>query len=137
MDDTKILDLIFDIKQKCMISDESLLKSLNITRAEYNMFLCLKNCKHFNSYSVSEKMHLSLSRVSRIIDKMVNKGCLSRTTNKHDRRAIDIKLTSLGKEKLKKISEYRDDVENVIISHLEKDDVEQLKKSLAKLTNAI
>jgi len=137
MEDTKILDLIFDIKQKCMISDEALLKSLEISRAEYNMFLCLTNCTHFNSYSVSEKMHLSLSRVSRIIDKMVSKGCLSRTTNKHDRRAIDIKLTEIGKEKLMKISQYREDVENTILSHLQDHDVEQLKMSLAKLAKAI
>ncbi len=107
MEDSSILDLIYELKKKCIQSDEDFFNTLDISQAEYNMFICLKNCKHFNSYSVAEKMQLSLSRVSRIIDKMVNREFLARSTNKIDRRAIDIKMTPTGKEVMNKIIEYR------------------------------
>ncbi|OYT17241.1 MAG: hypothetical protein B7C24_03570, partial [Bacteroidetes bacterium 4572_77] len=90
MDDIKILDLIHNIKKKCAYRDSKFFKQHDITQAEYNMLFCLKNCKVFNSYVVADKMQLSLSRVSRIIDKMVSKGFLYRTVNEVDRRAIDI-----------------------------------------------
>ncbi|NOR87393.1 MAG: MarR family transcriptional regulator [Bacteroidales bacterium] len=137
MEDSKILDLIYDLKKKCSLNDEVFFKSLKITQAEYSMFICLRNCKHFNSYSVAENMQLSLSRVSRIIDKMVNKGFLNRTTNKLDRRAIDIKMTAKGKETLLKIIHYRDGREDMLTEQLEDHEVSEIKTNFSKLINLL
>lgn len=133
MEEASLLDLIYEIRQKCMQNDEEIFKSLSITKAEFNMFLCLKNCKHFNSYSVAEKMQLSLSRVSRIIDKMVNKGHLSRTTNKLDRRAIDIKMTSSGKQIMDKIVKYRDAQEAHFVNKMNNEELHQVKSCFRKI----
>lgn len=137
MADSSLLDLIYDLKKKCIQGDEDFFNSLDISQAEYNMFLCLKDCKHFNSYSVAEKMQLSLSRVSRIIDKMVNKDFLTRSTNKTDRRAIDIKMTSQGKEVMNKIIKYRFNRETNLCNKIETKDVETIKTSLRILINAV
>lgn len=137
MEDSTILDLVYELRKKCILKDEAFFDSLKISQAEYNMFLCLRNCKHFNSYSVAEKMQLSLSRVSRIIDKMVNKDLLSRTTNKLDRRAIDIKMTSKGKDIMNKIVQYREELDANLISKLSGEDISEIKNCLAKLTTTI
>jgi DNA-binding MarR family transcriptional regulator len=133
MEDLTLLDLIYELRKKCLQIDESLFDSFDISQAEYNMFICLKNCKHFNSYSVAEKMNLSLSRVSRIIDKMVGKEFLTRTTNKLDRRAIDIKLTPKGKEIMTKIDEYRLERCTKINTQINNAEAEQISTSLQKL----
>ncbi len=133
MEDSTIIDLIYELRKKCLQIDESFFDSFDISQAEYNMFICLKNCKHFNSYSVAEKMNLSLSRVSRIIDKMVGKEFLSRTTNKLDRRAIDIKLTPKGKEVMNQIDEYRLGRANKIHAQINEQETEQISQSLRKL----
>jgi DNA-binding MarR family transcriptional regulator len=133
MEDLTLLDLIYELRKKCLQIDESLFDSFDISQAEYNMFICLKNCKHFNSYSVAEKMNLSLSRVSRIIDKMVGKEFLTRTTNKLDRRAIDIKLTPKGKEIMTKIDEYRLERCTKINTQINNAEAEQIATSLQKL----
>lgn len=133
MEDSSILDLIYELKKKCIQSDEDFFNSLDISQAEYNMFICLKNCKHFNSYSVAEKMQLSLSRVSRIIDKMVNKEFLTRTTNKLDRRAIDIKMTPKGKEVMSKIIEYRNIREAKLESKVNEKEKVEISTNLRKL----
>lgn len=133
MEDSTILDLIYELKKKCIQRDEDFFNSHDISQAEYNMFICLKNCKNFNSYSVAEKMHLSLSRVSRIIDKMVNKELLTRSTNKQDRRAIDIKMTSKGKEVMDKITEYRNNREEMLKSKISLKEKEEISISINKL----
>ena len=133
MADSTILELIYELKKKCIRADEDFFNSLDISQAEYNMFLCLRDCKHFNSYSVAEKMQLSLSRVSRIIDKMVNKEYLTRSTNKTDRRAIDIKMTTQGKEVMASIVEYRFKRETNLCDKIATKDVEIIKSSLNKL----
>ncbi len=137
MADSTILELIYELKKKCIQGDEDFFNSLDISQAEYNMFLCLKDCKHFNSYSVAEKMQLSLSRVSRIIDKMVNKDYLTRSTNKSDRRAIDIKMTPLGKDIMNKIIEYRIKRDTNLCDKIATKDVEVIKSSLNKLIEAV
>lgn len=137
MEDSSILDLIYELKKKCIQSDEDFFDSLDISQAEYNMFICLKNCKHFNSYSVAEKMQLSLSRVSRIIDKMVNKDFLIRTTNKIDRRAIDIRMTPKGKEVTNKIIEYRKLREEKLESKVNEKEMTEISTNLRKLIEII
>lgn len=137
MEEGTILDLIYELKKKCTQRDEDFFNAIEITQAEYNMFLCLRNCKHFNSYSVAEKMQLSLSRVSRIIDKMVNKDFLSRTTNKLDRRAIDIKITEKGKGIMSQIIEYREMREVNLQSKINKTEEGEIKSCIVKLTEIL
>ena len=135
--ESTILDLIYGLKRQCTLNDESFFKKNDISQAEYNMFLCLKNCKHFNSYSVADKMQLSLSRISRIIDKMVSKEYLKRTTNKIDRRAIDIKITAKGKKTLENIIIYRNNTEDLLLQKLSATEAQEIKSNLQKLTNLL
>ncbi len=135
MEETTILDLIFELQKKCTIKSDEFIHKLDISQAEYNMFICLKNCNHFNSYSVAEKMSLSLSRVSRIIDKMVNKNYLTRTINKVDRRAIDIKITSKGKAILNEIITFTIEREEHIVKQLNESEIAEIKNSFDKLIN--
>jgi len=135
MEDPTIIELIFELQKKCSAEIDKFIDDLGISQAEYNMFICLKNCKHFNSYSVADKMNLSLSRVSRIIDKMVSKGFLNRTTNKLDRRAIDIKITPKGKTVHNKIVLFIGEREENIVNQLKENEIEDMKNSFTKLIN--
>ena len=135
MEESTIIDLIIELQKKCSLENDQFIEKLGISQAEYNMFICLKNCKHFNSYSVSEKMSLSLSRVSRIIDKMVTKGFLNRTTNKEDRRAIDIKMTKKGESILQNIIVFLQKREENIENQLSDNDISKIKSSFNKLIN--
>lgn len=135
MEESTLLDLIFKLQKKCNLKNDAFIEKIEISQAEYNMFICLKNCKHFNSYSIAEKMNLSLSRVSRIIDKMVNKTYLTRNTNKVDRRAIDIKMTAKGKAILAQIVEHLDQREAEMVKQLKDAEILDIKSSLEKLIN--
>jgi len=137
MEESTIIDLIFELQKKCSLENDKFIEKLGISQAEYNMFICLKNCKHFNSYSVAEKMSLSLSRVSRIIEKMVNKGFLNRTINKEDRRAIDIKMTKKGENILQSIVVFLKEREDYIENQLNDADISKIKSSFNKLIDLV
>ena len=137
MEESTITDLIFELRKKCSVENDKFIRKLGITLAEYNMFICLKNCRHFNSYSISEKMSLSLSRVSRIIEKMVSKGFLNRTTNKEDRRAIDIKMTKKGETILQTIIVFLQERESSIEQQLNDTEISVIKSSFTKLIDLI
>ena len=137
MEESTIIDLIFELQKKCSLENDKFIEKLGISQAEYNMFICLKNCKHFNSYSVAEKMSLSLSRVSRIIEKMVNKGFLNRTINKEDRRAIDIKMTKKGESILQSIIVFLQEREDYIENQLNDADISKIKSSFNKLIDLV
>ena len=135
--DELIFDLIFQLEKKYQQEKDSFIQSINISQAEYNLFICLKNCEHFNSYSIADKMNLSLSRVSRIIDKMVKNNYLTRQTNKKDRRAIDIEITEKGEVITEKISDFILSKSSEIENKLNISDINDIKINLSKLINIL
>lgn len=132
-----IFDLIFQLEKKYQQEKDLFIETMNISQAEYNLFICLKNCDHFNSYSIADKMNLSLSRVSRIIDKMVKNNYLTRKVNKKDRRAIDIAITEKGKMVTKKITDFIISKSSEIEKKLSISDFNNIKTNLSKLINII
>ncbi|MCK5774655.1 MAG: MarR family transcriptional regulator [Bacteroidales bacterium] len=132
-----IFDLIFQLEKKYQQERDLFILSIDISQAEYNLFICLKNCDHYNSYSIADKMNLSLSRVSRIIDKMVRNNYLTRQTNKKDRRAIDIKITKKGEDITEKISNFIISKSSEIEKKLSVSDINNIKTNLSKLINIL
>ena len=74
-------------------------------------------------------MDLSLSRISRVVDKLVNKKYLTRKTDSSDRRAIKLTLTKEGKNLKKEIEEYRKECELRIIKNVSDKELNTIKKS--------
>jgi DNA-binding MarR family transcriptional regulator len=124
-----ILDLLYELKKKCIINDDTFMSKANLTQAEYHFFIAISSCDEINSNTVAKKMDLSLSRISRVIDKLVNRKYLIRKTNTSDRRAIKLTLTKDGKELKKQIEEYRNDCELKIIKNVSTEELDLIKKS--------
>ena len=132
-----IFDLIFELDKKYQQEKDLFIETIDLSQAEYNLFICLKHCEHFNSYSIAEKMNLSLSRVSRIIEKMVSKKYLTRATNKKDRRAIDIAITKKGKQISEQISDFIIYRSSEIEKKLKPSEFNEMKTNLSKLIDII
>ena len=57
---------------------------------------------------IKERMLDKMSDASRIVDRLVQKGLVSRCTNNKDRRAVDIRISDAGLETLAKMdSEFK------------------------------
>ena len=128
-----IIDLVYELKKKCIESDTEFVSNLNISDSEYNFTKALINCTTLNSKSIAAKMGVSLSRVSRIIDNMVKKGYMERDLSQKDRREITIKLSDKGEILKKSIIRFRNDCEDKITNSLSDGEIDTLKNNLAKI----
>lgn len=128
-----IIDLLYELKKKFMLMDDVFVEEHNLSQAEYHAFIAISSSDKVSSNQLAEKMGLSLSRISRIVDKMVVKGYLLRSTSDRDRRAIHLELTQEGKELMEKMLTYRSACELKIIQNVSASELELIKMNLSKL----
>ena len=131
--DKNILELLYELKKKCLINDEAFMSKANLTLAEYHFFIAISSCNEINSNIIAKKMDLSLSRISRVIDMLVKRKFLTRKTDSSDRRAIKLSLTKEGKDLKKQIEEYRKDCEFKIVKNVSSKELDIIKKSFTKV----
>ena len=66
-----ILSMVYEMKKKCANIDQQLMDELNISQSELLFFSSLDNCQGLSSPELAKNMGLSLSRISRVVDKLV------------------------------------------------------------------
>jgi DNA-binding MarR family transcriptional regulator len=101
----QLAELTFKLLQNCQEKEVRLAESYNLTQSE---FRCLRNFvteKVYNNKAVAEKMNLSPSRLTRVIDALVSKGFLKRKIDSDDRRNMIITLTAKGEAITKKLND--------------------------------
>ncbi|MDO3641152.1 MarR family winged helix-turn-helix transcriptional regulator [Mucilaginibacter sp. L3T2-6] len=85
----------------------SLFEKQNITIQQFNILRILRG-QYPNPATVNllkERMVDKMSDASRIVDRLVQKGLVSRCTNTRDRRAVDIRISDEGLKVLAKMDE--------------------------------
>jgi DNA-binding MarR family transcriptional regulator len=106
----------------------------NLTNQQFNVLRILRG-QYPKSATVNllkERMIDKMSDASRIVDRLVQKGLVSRCTNNKDRRAVDVRISDLGLETLAKMdSEFK--TKDFLKDHLSEEEAEQLSGLLDKL----
>lgn len=137
MESTKILDLLNDLRKKCIANDDELMNSLNISLAEFNFFLVIDADKILSSEWLAENMNLSLSRVSRIIYRMVIKGLLTRNIDPNDRRSINLELSEKGLYTYKRVILNKIECEKNIREKLSEEESQELESNLKRILSLL
>jgi len=77
----------------------------NLTQQQFNILRILRGQypKPATVNLLKERMIDKMSDASRIVDRLVQKGLVSRCTNTKDRRAVDIRISDLGIDILSKM----------------------------------
>jgi DNA-binding MarR family transcriptional regulator len=79
----------------------------NLTTQQFNILRILRG-QYPNPATINllkERMIDKMSDASRIVDRLIQKGMVSRCTNKKDRRAVDIRISEMGLETLCKMDD--------------------------------
>ncbi len=132
-----IFDLLDYLREKSEVYDLAIRKKYNLNESDYFFFIALKKCDCINSCIMAKGMGISLSRVSRIIDNLVKKGLLFRTTDEKDRRSIKVKLSPSGVQLLIKINTERSNAESKLFQQLDQANVKTIKQSVQKLIDLL
>ncbi len=129
-----IVDLIIELKKGCMEDEKQIRTLCNISLAEYQGIMKINITERITCNLLSKKMDLSISRGSRIIDGLVRKGYLLRTTNPKDRRSFVLSLSSKGIKIRKQIEQERNNCEYRIRKNLSAREVGLIKEGLELIT---
>ena len=105
-------------------------KKFNLPDAELRCLMFFRDEKYLTSKSISKKMNVGKSRITKIIAGLQEKSLIKRTKDPEDSRVVLISLTSQGREKLINIQEFQDDLHRVVLSQV--DDAER-KRLLTNL----
>ncbi|MCD8741565.1 MarR family transcriptional regulator [Mucilaginibacter roseus] len=106
----------------------------NLTSQQFNVLRILRGQfpKPATINLLKERMIDKMSDASRIVDRLVQKGLVSRCTNSKDRRAVDIQISQQGLDILSKMDlEFKS--KDLLKEHLSEDEAAQLSDLLDKL----
>jgi DNA-binding MarR family transcriptional regulator len=81
---------------------------------------------------LADQLFVRPSTVSKMLDRLIEKGLVARTANSRDARRTMVQLTPLGEKAQSSIRELWRRLENDLVSSLPADDVEALDRSLAR-----
>ena len=105
----------------------------NLTSQQFNVLRILRG-QYPNPATVNlikERMLDKMSDASRIVDRLVQKGLVSRCTNNKDRRAVDIRISDAGLEVLSKMDgQFK--TQEILKNNLTEEEAAQLNDLLDK-----
>src|ERR1700709_2451876 len=106
----------------------------NLTSQQFNVLRILRGQypKPATVNLIKERMIDKMSDASRIVDRLVQKGLVSRCTNNKDRRAVDIRISDVGLDILSKMDiEFK--TKEMLKNNLTEDEAVKLRDLLDKL----
>ncbi|NQX82192.1 MAG: MarR family transcriptional regulator [Flavobacteriaceae bacterium] len=111
------------------------LKEHDIYEPQYNVLRILRGAKGepISVNTILEKMVQRSSNVTRIVDKLTQKGLVERTLSETDRRKMDIIITKEGLELLKKLDLKVESLHKPMKNNLSEDEAKTLKELIVKL----
>lgn len=137
MKEKKIIDILIEIQHKCRAREDEIRKELGLSLAEYKALLCIKIGENINCQEFSKRMDLSLSRGSRVIEKLFQLGFINRIDCAADRRSKNIILTQSGSVISKKIHNSRQKCEQKLAAAYSGDEYNALKDELKLLARKL
>ncbi len=107
-------------------------KPFNITAQQFNILRILRGQlpKGTSATEIKSRMIDKNSDVSRLLDRLLSKGFISKKTSADDKRAADINLTEEGIELLTTIDKKQSQIDNILL--LSEEDASTLSDLLDK-----
>ena len=111
------------------------LKEFDISEPQYNVLRVLKvrSGDPITVQKIQEKMVQRTSNVTRIIDKLLEKGLVSRRECATNRRKMDITITEEGEELLNHLNRKVIDFHKPMAKNLTNEEAQELKGLILKL----
>ena len=132
-----LANLTFNLLIRCQEKEAHLAEQHNLLEAELK---CLRNIgseESINNKDFSERMNLSPSRITRIIDGLVKKGYIQREIDMSDRRNMKINLSRKGENLTNKINKSFIEIHKEILEEIDVSQHESLLIAMENLHSAI
>jgi DNA-binding MarR family transcriptional regulator len=110
----------------------NVLKPFEVSPEQFNVLRILKGQgdKAANLCTLNERMVTRMSNTTRLVDKLIAKGYVSRTICQANRRKVEIRITGEGKEALNEMNEAIKNAEALLLKKFSRTDLLQLNALL-------
>jgi len=133
MHDEKLLNIFSSLVERYSETKEKIRKDAGLSVAELKGLLCLEVEEEISCQDLAARMRISVSRGSRVIEKLFTKGFLERTTDPTDKRCKNLWLTDSGTQVRKKIEAKLYECEERLIANIPPNKLKNLKIELTDL----
>ena len=130
-------NLIFEIIPICEEKETSIADKHGLLHAELKCLRLFGVNERLNNKEIAERMHLSPSRLTRIIDRLVKKEYMIREIDKSDRRNMKLSLSRKGKILSNKLYNEFVDVHTEILKGIDNSKHESLLDTMRHLNTAV
>ena len=133
----RLQDLIGDITQCCQEKTLYQAHKFNLTQAEMKCLLLFKEERYLTVKGLAQKLEVAKSRITRIIDGLVNKRLAQRIIDPEDARVILISLTPEGQKQVEALDVFLKDLHHQLLLELKENDRKNILASLETLRSSM
>ena len=130
-------NLIFEIIPICQKKETELADEHGLLHTEFKCLRLMGSEGSLNNKDIAERMNLSPSRITRIMDGLVKKGYMQRRIDKSDRRNMKISLSRRGKNLTNKLNNAFIEVHSEILQEIDISQHESLITNMEHLHLAV
>ncbi len=122
------------VNNKIMEMVTTALKPFGVSLQQFNVLRILRGQegKPSNLSTLNERMVTKMSNTTRLVDKLLTKGFVDRTTCESNRRKIEITITKKGSEMLTQMDSIMKKTESTLVSQLSNKELNELNFLLNK-----
>jgi len=125
-DASKLADLTFQLLSQCLEKEHRLAEQHGLTQAEFRCLRFFGTTECLNNKQIAERMGLSPSRLTRIIDGLVKKQYMEREIEPNDRRNMRVTLSNKGVHLVKQLNSDYINIHREILDEIDEEQHEPL-----------
>jgi DNA-binding MarR family transcriptional regulator len=132
-----LANLTFSLLANCQEKEVRLATVHNLTQAEFRCLRLFGTDESVNNKSIAERMNLSPSRLTRIIDGLVEKEYILREIDPNDRRNMRVMLSRRGKHLVNQLNKAYVQIHHEILQDIDTSQHEPLIVAMQHLLEAL
>ena len=133
----KLADLTFKLLANCQEKEARLAEKYGLTQSEFRCLRLFNKNDVLNNKQIAERMNLSPSRLTRIIDGLVAKNYIIRQIEPSDRRNMKVELSKRGKVIVQKLNDAYVKIHQEILEDINKSQHKPLISAMENLLVAL
>lgn len=132
-----LANLTFNLLANCQEKEVRLATVHNLTQAEFRCLRLFGTDESVNNKAIAERMNLSPSRLTRIIDGLVEKEYIIREIDPNDRRNMRVMLSRRGRHLVNQLNKAYVQIHNEILEDIDTSQHEPLITAMQHLLEAL
>lgn len=133
----QLADLTFKLLANCQEKENRLAEQYGLTQAEFRCLRLFGTHSSSNNKQIAERMNLSPSRLTRIIDGLVKKNYMIREIDSEDRRNMKVTLSQNGAEIVERLNNAYIGIHKEILDEIEDTQHKPLITAMTHLLSAL